>query len=128
MLNKQVTPSFDDLIRYCGESGKWWLALDQYLVEDLGAAKLIRFPYGNKYGWGVKYSRKSKHICDAFAENGSFSMLSRVSNDAMAAIYLQLSDYGKTAWDNKYPCGNGGWLNFRVLEEDHLQDVNLPAT
>ena len=27
--------------------------------------------------------------------------------------------------DNKYPCGNGGWVHYRVLSEEDLDDAKL---
>jgi len=47
------------------------------------------------------------HYCDVFAENGAF-------------IYKELSEYAKVVWDNKYPCGSGGWLNYRVTDNEQL--------
>lgn len=123
MLDKQVVPSFDEMISYCGEVGVLWVKLDEYLKDKLGMKGCIRFPYGNKYGWSVKYSLKSKHICDVFAENGAFMVLIRITNDAMEPIYNELSDYAKAVWDDKYPCGSGGWMNCRVTGNDQLQDL-----
>lgn len=37
-------------------------------MEELKIEKLMRFPYGNSYGWGMKYFIKNKHVCDIFAE------------------------------------------------------------
>lgn len=123
MLDKQIVPSFEDMISYCGETGVIWMELDRYFKDELNAKDCIRFPYGNKYGWSKKYSYKSKHICDVFAEKDAFMVLIRISNDAIDPIYKELSDYGKAVWDNKYPCGSGGWLNYRVTCNEHLKDL-----
>lgn len=123
MLDKQVTPSFDEMISYCGEAGGMWLELDGFLKDKFDMKSCIRFPYGNKYGWSVKYNRKSKHFCDVFAENGAFMVLIRISNDEIKLVYKDMSEYAKAVMDNKYPCGNGGWLNYRVTENEHLQDL-----
>lgn len=123
MLDKQTVPSFDDLIRYSADCGELWPALDKHLQEEYSAQKLIRFPYGNSYGWGVKYSFKKKHICDVFEEDNAFMVFFRISNNDFEPIENELTDYSKDIWENKYPCGEGGWLWYRVLSEDHLQDV-----
>ena len=123
MLDKQITPSFDDLITYSGESGALWLELDKFFDEKFSAMKIIRFPYGKNYGWSVKYSLKSKHICDIFAENGAFTVLIRIANKEMDTIYEGLNDYSKSLWNNKYSCNDGGWLNFRVLNGEQLDDL-----
>ena len=123
MLNKQETPTFDDLIRYSGERGALWTTLDEHLKSDCGLVTQIRFPYGKEYGWAVKYSKKSKHICDIFAENGAFTALFQVSNAAVEPIYDELGDYAKNIWNDKTPCSTGGWIEFRVLNDEHLQDL-----
>ena len=123
MLNKQEVPTFDDLIRYCGERGVLWLALDKYLEDELRASRQIRFPYGSKYGWSAKYSVKNKHICDIFAENGAFAALFQISDKAMSTVYDELNAYAKDVWADKSPCSSGGWIEFRVLNEEQLQDL-----
>jgi hypothetical protein len=123
MLNKQEIPTFDELIRYSGDSGSLWLGLDRHMEDKYKVSKLIRFPYGKDYGWSVKYSIKSKHICDVFAENGAFTALFQVSDKAVATVHDELSDYGKDIWADKYPCASGGWIKFRVLNEEQLQDL-----
>jgi hypothetical protein len=123
MLNKQEVPTFDDLIQYSGARGALWLALDTYMTGELRASRQIRFPYGKDYGWGVKYSVKSKHICDVFAENGAFAALFQVSDKAVATIHDELSAYAREIWADKYPCASGGWIEFRVLNEEQLRDL-----
>ena len=33
MLNKQISPSFTDMISYCGDVGGLWMAVDEYLKD-----------------------------------------------------------------------------------------------
>jgi len=123
MLNKQEVPTFEDLIRHAGDCGNLWLALDERMGKKYNASKQIRFPYGKEYGWSVKYSIKSKHICDVFAENGAFTALFQVSTKAVDTVYDELSAYAKDIWENKTPCKSGGWIEFRVLNQEQLQDL-----
>jgi len=123
MLNKQETPTFDDLISHCGDCGSLWLQLDKNMVEKYNVSKLIRFPYGKEYGWSVKYSIKSKHICDIFAENGAFTALFQVTTSAIETVYDELDTYAKEIWEDKTPCKGGGWVEFRVLNQEQLQDL-----
>ena len=123
MLNKQEVPTFDDLIRHSGANGPLWLTLDKHMEDEYKASKLIRFPYGKDYGWSVKYSVKSKHICDVFAENGAFAALFQVSDKAVDTVYNELGEYAKEIWADKSPCASGGWIEFRVLNEEQLQDL-----
>jgi len=123
MLNKQEIPTFDDLIRHSGDCGNLWLQLDKDMEEKYNMSKLIRFPYGKEYGWSVKYSIKSKHICDVFAENGAFTALFQVTTKAIETIYDELDAYAKNIWENKSPCKGGGWIEFRVLNKAQLSDL-----
>jgi len=122
MLNKQETPTFDDLIRYSGESGSLWLRLDANL-QQLGATREIRFPYGKDYGWSAKYSVKKKHICDIFAENGAFTALFQVSAKAIETVYDELDDYAKQVWADNSPCSTGGWISFQVQTESQMENL-----
>ena len=123
LLDKKVEPSFDDLIAYSGDFGRSWLELDEYLIDNYLAQKLIRFPYGKDYGWGVKYSCKGKHICDVFAENNAFTVFLRIGSSEFSTIESNLSDYSKDIWQNKYPCGDGGCINYRILSHSQLNDI-----
>jgi len=123
LLDKATSPTFDDLIAYSGEASTLWLELDKHLKVNPSVKSSIRFPYGNTYGWSVKYSLKSKHICDAFAENGAFSLHFRISDACIDLVYKNLTDYAKEVCDHKYPCKDGGWLTYRVLLPAQLNDA-----
>ena len=123
ILDKTISPTFDDLIAYSAPSGVLWLELDKHMRDVFTAQCQIRFPYGNKYGWSCKYCLKSKHICDIFAENGAFAVHFRISNQQLDSVYDTLSEYAKDICNNKYPCNGGGWLTYRVLSKAHLSDV-----
>lgn len=123
MLNKQIVPSFGDLIAYCGKCGTLWEDLDSWIKNKYTATTEIRFPYGNNYGWGIKYSKGSKHICDIFAENGSFTVFVKINNKAFASIQSSLSDYSKEIYENKYPCGDGGWIRYRITDSNYMEDA-----
>lgn len=123
MLDKQQKPDIAAFVAYCGERGSLFTELDDRLVNALQAERLLRFPYGNAYGWGMKYSVKSKHICDVFAEKDAFCVMLRLTDKQFAQVYDGLADCTKACIDNKYPCGNGGWIHYRVLTRRHLEDI-----
>ena len=123
LLNKQNVPTYEELAAYCGESGALFRKLNEQLSQLYGTTQEIRFPYGNKYGWGVSHRKKKKLICDVFAEAGAFTVMLRLSNQQFDAVYDQMLPYTQNYIDNKYPCGEGGWIHYRVLDEAHLEDV-----
>jgi len=123
LLDKNLEPIFDDLLHYAGDTANLWLELEKFLDEVFNTAKTIRFPYGKDYGWGVKYSKKSKHICDVFTEKGAFSVFFRVNTSAVESVIDELGDYAKSVWEEAYPCKDGRWIDFRVTDAEQLEDI-----
>lgn len=123
ILDKLENPSFDDMVQHCEKAGIYFSGLNNFLWEEYGTKSVIRFPYGNNYGWGVKHELKNKHICDIFAEKSSVTLMLRLPNKKFEEVYPLLSDYSKEICDNKYPCGSGGWIQYRILTEEHLWDA-----
>lgn len=123
MLDKQQKPTYEEFIDYLGSAKPLFEQLDNYLLVDLGTERQLRFPYGNKYGWSMKYFVKHNHICDIFAEKDAFSVMLRLTNKQFLDVYNIMSEYTKQFIDNKYPCGEGGWIHYRVLNPNNLQDI-----
>lgn len=123
MLNKRQKPDRKDFVSYIGSAGAQFEQIDRFLTEELKTDKLLRFPYGNNYGWGIKYFIKSRHICDIFAENNAFTVTMRLASRDFPELYDEVSEYTKQVLDRIYPCGEGGWIHYRVLETDDLHDI-----
>ena len=125
MLDKGKRPSLEEFISYCGDGKELIDDLNVFLTDNMGLEKLLRFPYGNNYGWSIKYSLKNKHICDVFAEKDAFTVMIRLDNSQYETAYNNLLPYTQEFIDNKYPCGNGGWIHYRVLTKEHLEDIKI---
>lgn len=123
MLDKQKKPTIKEFIAYCGKSKEFYKNIDEFLTEELNTQKEMRFPYGKHYGWGIKYFIKNKHICDVFAEKDAITVMLRLTNSQYESIYDNLLSYTQDSIDQKYPCGNGGWIHYRVFAEEHLVDI-----
>lgn len=123
LLNKKLNPSEKELADYCEENAGLFVSLNAFLVEQLGTVKEICFPYGKKYGWCVTHRKNKKLICNVFAEAGSFTVMVRCSNLQYEKLYDQTHDYMRNYIDNKYPCGDGGWIHYRVSCQEHFEDI-----
>lgn len=123
MLDKTHQPEINEFFDYCGETKVLFKELNRFMLEDIKTENLLRFPYGKKYGWGIKYSTKRRHICDVFAEKDAFTVMLRMTNLQFEEEYNTLSDYTKRYIDNRYPCGDGGRIHYRVLNEVQLKDI-----
>ncbi len=123
MLDKSHKPTFEEMLNYCGESGAFWIELDEFLQKNYDLNKEIRFPYGKDYGWGMNYKHKNKHICDIHAEADAFTVFFQIRAESVDIIKNELSDYALQVWENRYPCGSGGWIRYRVTKRTQLDDV-----
>lgn len=128
MLDKNQRPTFEEILLYCGKSGELWLEIENFLEAHYILEKEIRFPYGKDYGWGVNYKHKTKHICDIHAEANAFTIFFQIRAEAVKAIEELLSTYALKVWDNRYPCGSGGWMRYRVNQKENIQDIKILLT
>lgn len=125
MLDKHHKPTWAEFISHCGDCQSLLEELDCFLSKELKSEKLLRFPYGNSYGWGLKYFIKSKHICDLFAEKSGFTVMLRLTNAQFEKQYHMFSDATKKLIDEKYPCGAGGWVHYRISAAPHMKDIKM---
>jgi hypothetical protein len=128
LLDKNNEPTLEQVREYLGEeSVKRLLSLEDYLQTHYHLSKEMRFPFGNSYGWGYKYSHKSSHLCYIFFEKGAFTVTIQIGDKQVHLVENYLSDLSSKAqelWENRYPCGdNGGWVHYRILSDNELNDI-----
>ena len=123
MLNKSEVPTEDTMTAYCGAAATMFTKLNEHLSAKYGTMQAIIFPYGNSYGWGISHKRKGKLVCNVFPERGAFTVMLRMANTQFMSIYDRLGDYAKNYIDNKYPCNDGGWIHYRVIDKEQFADI-----
>lgn len=128
LLNKSVIPDEATIREHLGEESHKLLAdLDNRLQRDYQLSRELKFPFGNSYGWGYKYSHKSSHLCYAFFEKNAFTVTLQIGDQQVSLLESQLASLMQKTqdlWKNRYPCGErGGWVHYRVLMNDDLADV-----
>lgn len=81
----------------------------------------------NSYGWGFKYSHKTKHLFYLFFERDALTATIQIGDKDVPKLLEQYNLFSLKAqsyWENRYPCGkNGGWIHYRILSDDELDDV-----
>lgn len=128
MLNKLEKPTSSDLNQYCGSTSEMFQTLNSFLTNDYKTTQEIRFPYGKDYGWCITHRKGKKLVCDIFAEVDAFTIMLRLSNEQFDEVYNGLQPYAKQLIDNKYPCGGGGWIYYRVTSVETLNDIKTLLT
>jgi hypothetical protein len=128
MLNKEYLPNVCEIQKYIGvKANKYINSLIGNLRKYYEVKTEIKYPFGNNYGWGYKVSLKTKHLCYIFFESKAITVTIQIKKiDTVFGIskYDELSDEGKTYWENRYPCGNGGgWIHYRILKDENYYDI-----
>ncbi len=123
MLDKETTPTLEEMTAFCGENAERFARINRWLTDAFGTQQRIVFPYGKRYGWGVGHYQKKKLICNIFAEAGAFTVMLRLSNAQFESVYAQLHQDAQDHIDRKYPCGDGGWIHFRVTDQTREEDI-----
>jgi Protein of unknown function (DUF3788) len=86
----------------------------------------LRFPFGNNYGWGTKYSHKYTQLCYVLFEKGAFTITIQLGKNQLPKLHEKLSAFSPKTnelWKNRYPCGEGGWIHYRVLDQEDLNEI-----
>lgn len=125
MLNKQEEPNIEQMTAYCGDCADLFTQLNKWLSDSYRTVQEITFPYGNHYGWGIAHRRKKKLICHVFAEDNAFTVMMRLTNKQFDSIYDKVGTDTQEQIDHKYPCGDGGWLHYRVTNKKQFNDIQM---
>ncbi len=123
MLDKQAVPLIADMKAYCGENADLFTSINEWLSQTCSTVQKIVFPYGKQYGWGIAHRKKNKLVCNIFAENNAFTVMVRLSDKQFASVYSQMHTGTQEQIDHKYPCGDGGWIHFRVTCREQYDDI-----
>lgn len=128
LLDKNNPPTADYIREYIGkQSYGLLLQYEDFLRNHYHLTREMKFPFGNHYGWGYKYSHKTSHLCYVFFESNAFTVTLQFGDNYVSKIEQilpTLSQKAKELWQNRYPCGaKGGWIHYRVINQSELKDV-----
>ncbi len=127
MLDKLNEPSIEAIHNYIGEASAILLnAFEETMRLRYELNRDLKFPFGNNYGWGFKYSHKAKHLCYLFFEKDAITVMLQIGGSLVPKLENLLPEcLPKTRyyWDNRYPCGDGGWIHYRILNKEELSDL-----
>jgi hypothetical protein len=100
---------------------------EKILAERYDLNREMKFPFGNDYGWGFRYTHKKSLLLYVFFEENGFCCTISINDKGAQAVKAMLSDLRpeiQAMWENRYACGvEGGWLNRSVESDDELPDL-----
>ncbi len=101
-----------------------WVKLEDKLNEDYTLEKVI-IKDSKSLGWGINYRVGANSLCYIHPEKSGLFVAFQIREDVIKTIKHKLSDYALKVWENRYPCGKGGWMWYRVTNEGQIDEVRL---
>lgn len=126
-VDKNTVPSSSEISDLLGDQAVRRLnEFEHFLNSRYELIRELKFPFGNNYGWGYKYSHKSKMLCYLFFEKDLFTVTLSIGKPELKKLYQELENMlpkTQTLWKKRYPCGEGGWIHYPVENDKELQDI-----
>ncbi|MBD7913149.1 DUF3788 family protein [Clostridium cibarium] len=127
MLDKNSLPTEKEIFEFIGnDANKLLKQFEEAFAKQYDMQKELKFPFGNNYGWGYKYSHKTKHLCYIFFEIGEIDVMMQIGSKDTEKLNEVINGglfLTKELWKNKYPCSNGGWINYRPKTKADVKEI-----
>jgi hypothetical protein len=127
MLYKNNIPTEKEIFEHIGNNAIVLLnQFEEAFEKQYDMQKELKFPFGNNYGWGYKYSHKTKHLCYVFFESGEIDIMMQISSkdkEKLNEVINEGLSLTKELWKNRYPCSDGGWINYRPKEQEDITEI-----
>ncbi len=127
MLKKNNIPTETEIFEHIGNNAKVLLKqFEEAFDKEYDMKRDLKFPFGNNYGWGYKYSHKTKHLCYVFFESGEIDIMMQISSKDKEKLNEVINEglaLTKEVWKNRYPCSDGGWINYRPKEQEDITEI-----
>lgn len=100
--------------------------LDSFFKSNYNIVRELKFQFGNQYGWSYKYSTNGKMLCYVFFEEGAVTVTITIGKNEVSKLTSELPKMlqkTRELWANRYPCGEGGWIHYRIENDNELPDI-----
>ena len=126
LSDKNFMPKIEEFIIYIGACKDLFENIDLFLKNELNAEMKLGFSSDSSVrGWGVVYKNKSKYFGTIIAEKEAFTVVMRLTDNQMKKAYDLVLPYAQNYLKNYHRTSNGGWVQCRVLNMEHLDDVKI---
>lgn len=103
------------------------MCFEEMLQERYSLNREMKFPFGERHGWGFRYSHKKALLLYVFFEESRFCCTISINDTRAQQVEAMLGDLQpktQDLWLHRYPCGaNGGWLHYPVASDEEMLDL-----
>ncbi len=122
--DKQRQPTPTEILDVLGPAATAWGAFGQHLREAYRVEEDLKFMYGEKYGWALRFRRRGRLLTALYPASGAFVV--QVILGGAALEQAQRSDLGQNArraLAAAKPYPEGKWLFIRVESQTDSDDA-----
>lgn len=124
LSDRYCIPTIEYFIFHIGTSRELFENIHNFLINELNAVEKLGFSRdSNVRGWGLGYKNKTKFFGSIIAENDSFTVVMRLTDEQIKKSYKVVLPYAQEHLDSYHKTSNGGWVQCRVLNMEQLDDV-----
>ena len=128
-IDKKHQPTEAEILEAVGPKLPMWKTLIQHIHEQYLVVEELKFLYGKKYGWALRFRVKSQLLTNLYPVSGGFTVQVNLSQTAIdRALSRNLGRNVKEAIDRANPYPEGRWLFVPVESEEDIQDIKQLLT
>jgi len=121
---KECRPTDAQILATIGSALNSWNELIRWMRESLSAQQDLKYMYGKKYGWALRFQIRSTLLTALYPTQSGFAaqvILNRTALDQ--ASHLKLGKSAKQAIDQAHLYAEGKWLFINVASKRDADDV-----
>lgn len=117
-IEKACPPSEVEISKALGPKLQSWNELSRWLAQTLRAQRELRYMYGKKYGWALRFQIRGKLLCALYPTQSGFTAQVILNQSALEQVtQFKLSNNVKQAIDRAHLYAEGKWLFIPVQSE-----------
>ncbi len=124
--DKNKEPSDKDIIKAIGPMAPVWNELISFIRGNFAVDEDLKFLYGKKYGWALRFRIKGKLLTSLYPTAGGFTVQIILDKDAVeTALRSELSKNARHAINRANPYPEGRWLFIPVETDLDIKSIQF---
>lgn len=122
--DKLQKPTNNEILVMIGPGWTLWQELILFIREHYPVTEDLKFLYGKKYGWAVRFRIRGKLLASLYPTEGGFTVQINLNTDAVEqAREMNRGKNVLRAINRATPYPEGRWLFISVESKEDIHDI-----
>jgi hypothetical protein len=123
-IERGCPPSEREISKALGSTLESWNELSRWLAQTLRAKRELRYMYGKKYGWALRFQNGGRLLCALYPTQSGFTVQVILNQNALEQVtQITLSNNVKQAIDRAHLYAEGKWLFIPFHSEPDMATI-----